>query len=118
LTMFEVNEAAKIISQAADADANIIFGAVVKNDLNDQVKITVIATGFDETRSRLAGFAETKEETKVEGIVSEALSKGNNVDKGEKPGEEEEEKPPEFSEEETDVFGQKFEIPAFLRKIH
>ncbi len=120
LTMFEVNEAAKIISQAADADANIIFGAVVKNDLNDQVKITVIATGFDETRSRLAGFAETKEDTKVEGIVSEALSKGNNIDKGERPNEEEEEeeKLPEFPEEETDVFGQKFEIPAFLRKIH
>ena len=52
LTMFEVDEAAKIISSAADTDANIIFGKDVKEDLVDQVRtITVIATGFDQTRS-------------------------------------------------------------------
>lgn len=56
LTMFEVDEAARIISSSADPDANIIFGAVVKDELIDQVRITVIATGFDETRSRLASM--------------------------------------------------------------
>ena len=54
MTMTEVDEAAKIISEAADADANIIFGAAIDDKLIDQMKITVIATGFDETRSRLA----------------------------------------------------------------
>jgi len=56
LTMFEVDEAARIISSSADADANIIFGAVIKEDLVDQVRITVIATGFDETRALLKGL--------------------------------------------------------------
>jgi cell division protein FtsZ len=47
LGLFEVNEAAEIISQAADPDANIIFGAVVDENLEDEVRVTVIATGFD-----------------------------------------------------------------------
>ncbi len=115
LTMFEVNEAAKIISQSADADANIIFGAVVKNDLNDQVKITVIATGFDETQSRLASFSKVGNETKIEGIISETLktSKEEELTEGEEMKEF-----PQASDEDSDIFGQKFEIPAFLRKIH
>lgn len=57
LSMSEVNEAAQIIAQAADPDANIIFGATIKDDQLDQVKISVIATGFDETRRRLREFA-------------------------------------------------------------
>lgn len=52
MSMFEVDEAAKIIAQAADADANIIFGASIDETMVDQVKITVIATGFDETKVR------------------------------------------------------------------
>ncbi|MBI4320456.1 MAG: cell division protein FtsZ [Chloroflexi bacterium] len=47
LTLFEVTEAAEIISKAADPDANIIFGAVIDAKLQNEVKITVIATGFD-----------------------------------------------------------------------
>jgi cell division protein FtsZ len=47
LGLFEVNEAAEIIAQAADPEANIIFGAVIDEDLKDEVRVTVIATGFD-----------------------------------------------------------------------
>ncbi|MCL4500064.1 MAG: cell division protein FtsZ [Chloroflexi bacterium] len=47
MTLFEVTEAADIISKAADADANIIFGAVVDPRMQGEIKITVIATGFD-----------------------------------------------------------------------
>src|SRR6476469_3824382 len=47
LGLFEVNEAAEIIASAADANANIIFGAVIDESLGDQVRVTVIATGFD-----------------------------------------------------------------------
>ncbi len=47
LGLFEVNEAAEIISQAADPEANIIFGAVIDENLEDEVRVTVIATGFD-----------------------------------------------------------------------
>ncbi len=53
LTMAEVDEAAKQIASAVDPDANIIFGATIDEHLVDQVKITVIATGFDETKKRL-----------------------------------------------------------------
>jgi cell division protein FtsZ len=47
LSMSEVNEAAKIITVAADEEAKIIFGAVIDEKLKDQIKITVVATGFD-----------------------------------------------------------------------
>lgn len=121
MTMFEVDEAARIISSSADADANIIFGAVIKEDLVDQLRITVIATGFDETRARLAQFAQPREEVTVQGIVSEVKEE---IPEGEEKEEEkieveepEDGEPPEEASEE-DVFGQKFEIPAFLRKIH
>ncbi len=56
LTMSEVDEAAKIIAQAADSDANIIFGATIDETMRDQMKITVIATGFDSTRQTLREF--------------------------------------------------------------
>ena len=44
--MYEVNEAARIITQSADPNAKIIFGAVIDEDLKDEIKVTVIATGF------------------------------------------------------------------------
>lgn len=47
LSMSEVSEAAKVITAAADEDAKIIFGAVINEDLKDQIKITVVATGFN-----------------------------------------------------------------------
>jgi cell division protein FtsZ len=47
LTLHEVNEASSIIREAADDEANIIFGAVIDERLENQMKITVIATGFD-----------------------------------------------------------------------
>ncbi|MFN4292845.1 MAG: cell division protein FtsZ [Thermoflexales bacterium] len=47
LSLFEVNEAAMIIKSAAHPDCNVIFGAVVDENMKDQVRITVIATGFD-----------------------------------------------------------------------
>jgi len=47
LGLFEVNEAAEIIAQAAHPDANIIFGAVIDDALGDEVRLTVIAAGFD-----------------------------------------------------------------------
>jgi cell division protein FtsZ len=53
LTMAEVDEAAKQIAAVVDPDANIIFGATIDEHMVDQVKISVIATGFDETKRRL-----------------------------------------------------------------
>ncbi len=48
LGMHEVNEAAKIITSSADPDAKIIFGAIIDEELKDEIKITVVATGFND----------------------------------------------------------------------
>ena len=50
MTMTEINEAASIITEAADPDANIIFGTTIREDMGDEMQISVIATGFDENR--------------------------------------------------------------------
>ena len=50
LGLFEVNEAAELIHSAADANSNIIFGAVIDEELGDEIRVTVIATGFDRPR--------------------------------------------------------------------
>jgi cell division protein FtsZ len=51
LGLFEVNEAAEIVQGAADHNSNIIFGAVIDEGLADEVRVTVIATGFDKRRA-------------------------------------------------------------------
>lgn len=114
LTMFEVDEAARIISAAADPDANVIFGAVIKDDLADQVKITVIATGFDETRSRIAQMSTVQAKPPpVQGVVSEPVRQREEPEEDNRDSE----PPEETGGQDEDVFGEKFEIPAFLRKI-
>jgi cell division protein FtsZ len=49
LGLFEVNEAAEIVQSASDSNSNIIFGAVIDDTLGDEVRVTVIATGFDKS---------------------------------------------------------------------
>ncbi|HZX47529.1 MAG TPA: cell division protein FtsZ [Clostridia bacterium] len=63
LGLFEVNEAAELVSQTADPDANIIFGAVIDENLKDEIRITVIATGFsgDKPKKVISEKAETKD---------------------------------------------------------
>jgi cell division protein FtsZ len=62
LGLFEVNEAAEIVNQAADATANIIFGSVIDPSMTDEVRVTVIATGFDHGRARPSS---AREETRT-----------------------------------------------------
>lgn len=134
MTMFEVDDAARTISSSADADANIIFGAVVREDLADQVRITVVATGFDETRARIAQLSAPGASPKpqMQGVVSEGRD-----DTEEKEEEKERVSPPNRkpnffggsndpddtnddkktnSQDDDDVFGERFDVPAFLRK--
>jgi cell division protein FtsZ len=56
LSMYEVDEAARIITEASDAEANIIFGAVINDSYTGEVKITVVATGFDASPRETANF--------------------------------------------------------------
>ena len=55
LGLFEINEAAQLVSNSAAVDANIIFGAVIDDALGDEVRVTVIAAGLDENRNGRAG---------------------------------------------------------------
>jgi cell division protein FtsZ len=66
LGLFEVNEAAEIVQGAADANANIIFGAVIDEQQGDNVLVTVIATGFDHGRARpRAAREETRDRARL-----------------------------------------------------
>lgn len=60
LGLFEVNEAAAIISEAADPDANIIFGAVIDESMGDKIRVTVIGTGFGEKKRKKQGFGDVE----------------------------------------------------------
>ncbi len=48
MSLYEVNEASSLIQEEADEDANIIFGTVIDQNMQDEIRITVIATGFDD----------------------------------------------------------------------
>lgn len=60
LSLFEINEAAEIISEAADPEANIIFGSVIDDTIGDKVQITVVATGFGKTGKEVPGFSSSR----------------------------------------------------------
>ena len=105
LTMTEVDEAARIISAAADPDANIIFGATIDENIHDHIRITLVATGFDQTKQRLQQFVIQQPQPKVTNTPltttnlhpSESNEEANQEEKKDEP--------------ETD-----FDIPAFLRQ--
>lgn len=52
LGLYEINDAAKLVEESVHPDANIIFGAVIDDSLGDEVRVTVIAAGFDESQQR------------------------------------------------------------------
>lgn len=74
LSMYEVDEAAKIITEAADPDANIIFGSVINENYNGEMKITVIATGFSDEGTKKQGHASLMRQAFGRGEVPEPAS--------------------------------------------
>jgi cell division protein FtsZ len=68
LSLWEVNEAAKSVSEAAHPDANIIFGAMIDEKLDDQVWVTVVATGYgdDGRRKSIGRLQEPSGEPRVQ----------------------------------------------------
>lgn len=97
LTLQEVDEAARVVSEAADPDANIIFGATIDEGMQDKVKITIIATGFDERRPRRKRVAQAFSGTTPEDTSKETLTNPESETNGEKDS-------------------SKFDTPAFLRR--
>ncbi|WP_102027304.1 cell division protein FtsZ [Salirhabdus sp. Marseille-P4669] len=73
LSLFEVQEAADIVTSAADQEVNVIFGSVINEDLKDEIIVTVIATGFDE--SQVANPQPTKRPVAASGNKTNAKDK-------------------------------------------
>lgn len=118
LTMSEVDDAAKQIAAAVDPDANIIFGATIDENLVDQVKITVIATGFDETKRRLRELSGRSGGLSSAG-ASQMYSKPMQPFQTPMPPSGATSSPqPTFSDSSNDVPPEEdeFDIPAFLRQ--
>jgi cell division protein FtsZ len=72
--LFEVNEAAQVVTSAADQNANVIFGAVIDEGMRDEVRVTVIATGFGPARIRRRRRTEEPAEESREGEQREPSS--------------------------------------------
>ena len=97
LGLLEINEAAEIVQDAADPDANIIFGAVIDEEIKDEIRITVIATGFETEKD------EIKRDIKSD-VKSSRRSMMNNKDEA------------AAAVEYEKIDENNLEVPAFLRR--
>ena len=133
LTLMEANEATSIIFEEAGPSANIIFGAVIDPSLEDEIRVTVIATGFNipktvQKNESLHGKPEMKTtETPPTRQLQELVNKPLHAQK------DKEENAPETTEIETKetpvltfddtkespvIYGEDLQIPAFIRRQH
>ncbi len=104
LSMLEINEAASIIAKTVDPDADIIFGAVIDQKMMDQVRLTLIATKFDEGRLRLFKMKNKPGQSDKQKVSTFAKATAGKEKKEELPED-------DLLEEEGE-----FDIPTFLRK--
>ena len=79
LGLFEINESARLVAEAAHPDANIIFGAVIDDTLGDEVRVTVIAAGFD------GGHPPTRQEAAAGRKVIEEAAAAESEKRAESP---------------------------------
>ncbi|MFQ5419491.1 MAG: cell division protein FtsZ, partial [Anaerolineae bacterium] len=61
LSLYEINQAASIIRESAHPDVNLIFGAVIDEEMGDDIRVTVIATGFEPSTPMVRHMARTRE---------------------------------------------------------
>ena len=124
LTLFEVNEAAKLIQEEAHEEANIIFGAVIDGKMEKEVRVTVIATGFEKSLKKPTPFTAYQKQTPsvppvsytaaVETVEEEALPRAKipvHSDLKRLMGEV---RTQNFASQEADA--DEYDIPTFLRK--
>jgi cell division protein FtsZ len=108
LSLFEVNEAAEIIKRKAHPDANIIFGAVIDESLADELRITLIATGFDSVAQRKPYVAGKRKE--------EPAGQTKTIAFPQPPKARETFTREESPRRETNYDPEDLEVPTFLRK--
>ncbi|MBI1888617.1 MAG: cell division protein FtsZ [Candidatus Spechtbacteria bacterium] len=109
LTMYEINEAAKVITDSIHPDAKVIFGAVIDEELKKgELKVTVIATGFSEVSPSIRGVKEEGEKKEKESVIFPVKNHAGtqeNAPKNSLPNNQ-----PKKEEDED------WDIPAFIRK--
>lgn len=101
--MYEIDEAAKAITEAADPDANVIFGSIIDEAMSGEIKITVIATGFDVDRRPRPGFEKMSAPKPQQGM----------------PSYQQQQAPPQPMPEEFETeenLEDELEVPAFIRR--
>lgn len=117
MSMSEIDEAASIIAKTVDPDADIIFGAVVDDKMLDQIKVTLIATKFDEQRFHILRLKrdhmpdEFSASQREQSPVSQSSSQSSQNDDMKTIEEAQNEENATFEDEDSDL-----DIPAFLRK--
>ncbi len=111
LSMYEVDEAARIVTETASPEANIIFGAVIDESFTGQVKCTVVATGFDEKETTPVSMIQTPAQRYFSKPAGAPPSGRIDRESGDKPMLDPNVKSTsvQFNEEEL-------EVPAFMRK--
>jgi cell division protein FtsZ len=125
MCLYEVNEAATMIQEEAHEEANIIFGAVIDERMKDEVRITVIATGFGEKEERKPILSSVTYNASKDSKGKKVVHLGTIVDDLDSPTWQRKRQEPseaeavasdkagmQFSQEDED----KFDIPTFLRK--
>src|SRR4051794_2743485 len=124
LGIFEINDAARLVQEAVHPEANIIFGAVIDDTLGDEVRVTVIAAGFDGGEPNAAAVVDTRRTTFVEagsddsGLASTAALDAEDIPSpstgawsaAESPVSDQAPKDPAFDDENDDL-----DIPDFLK---
>ena len=117
LTLHEVNEAASTVAEAAHEDSNIIVGAVVDESLAEEIRVTVIATGFEDRRALAAPAAASA----VGAVASGAGGSGRTVDLTSYRGTERaatwrRPRVEGVRADGSDAYADDLDIPAFLRR--
>ena len=119
LGLFEINEAAQLVADAAHPDANIIFGAVIDDALGDEVRVTVIAAGFDAGAPTPVRRVETRRPTPVEQPAPQQQAPRTPQPQQQRPPQVQQPAPrpsqPQQPPRRTVVFEDDLDVPDFLK---
>ncbi|MDQ0299049.1 cell division protein FtsZ [Salibacterium salarium] len=111
LSLFEVHEAAEIVSDASDHDVNMIFGSVINENLSDEIVVTVIATGFEDAEDKKQQSADRSNSQQRRASSQQQAPRMNQAQQ--ERSTEEQQEPIKDSPEEDE--GDTLDIPTFLR---
>jgi len=121
MSMFDANDAIQLIQEAAGNNANVIYGQSIDDSLEDQIIVTVIATGFEEDENfKGPGFIDNSDNSETKKVVKEAPAKEpakvqTETEESKERSNSVEEEHPKAAEKRSDSF-ERIEIPEFLQR--